>query len=132
VVHARVAAGAGAITGAITGLAGPEAGAAAKFGLSIAGSVAGGAAERALNGERVLNAKEMGKDALAGVIGASVEGQAERSMASTVVRKATSTVIDVTGDTGRRGSPSQPQQQTLQQMMKQAKPQIRKLQVVQQ
>lgn len=113
------AAGAGAITGAITGLAGPEAGVLTKLGISVIGSVVGGAEERAVDGQKVVDGKKIGTDALAGVAGVVVEGQAARSMASTTVRKATSTFIEIVVDSGRRGSetqsettPKQPRQQT--------------------
>jgi len=117
------AAGAGAITGAITGLAGPEAGAAVKLGLSVAGSVIGGAAERASNGEKVADTKAVLIDAAAGAVGTLVDGQAERSMASTAVRKATSFVIETGTDAGRRASESQPQNQQEQQQPQQQQPQ---------
>ncbi|MGH9716269.1 MAG: RHS repeat-associated core domain-containing protein [Candidatus Acidiferrales bacterium] len=104
------AAVAGAITGAIIGLAGPEAGIATKAALSITGTVIGGATERKLNGEKVLDGKAIATDAAAGLFGAGVESQAERSIASKAVGVTTSTVIETGVDAARRSSGETPAQ----------------------
>lgn len=96
----------GAIAGAIAGLAGPEAGALVKLGTSVGGQLVGGAAERGLNGEKVLAPKEMAKDAVAGAIGTKIEGSAEKTFASTALKKIVPPVVGGVTDAARRSLPN--------------------------
>ena len=98
----------GALAGAITGLAGPEAGLAVKLGTSVGGQVIGGAVERKLDGQKVLDGKEIAKDAAAGVLGTKVDGSAEKTFASTFLKKTVPAAVGSVVDAGRRGtSPSE-------------------------
>jgi hypothetical protein len=96
----------GALAGAITGIAGPEAGIAVKLGASVGGQVIGGAVERKLNGEKVLDGKEVAKDAAAGVLGTKIDGAAEKTFAATFLKKTVPAVTEAVVDAGRRGQPS--------------------------
>jgi RHS repeat-associated protein len=97
----------GALAGAITGLAGPEAGLAVKLGTSVGGQVIGGAVERKLNGEKVLDLKAGAKDAAAGLLGTKIDGAAEKTFASTFLKKAVPAATEAVIDAGQRGSGSE-------------------------
>ena len=93
----------GALAGALTGLAGPEAGLAIKLGTSVGGQVIGGAAERKLNGEKVLDLKAGAKDAAAGLLGTKIDGAAEKTFASTFLKKTVPAATEAIIDAGQRG-----------------------------
>jgi hypothetical protein len=63
------------------------AGLALKVGANVVGSVVGGGAERALNGEKVVEGGEILKDAGAGVLGVGAEGAAERNFATQMIKR---------------------------------------------
>jgi RHS repeat-associated protein len=98
------AATSGAIAGAITGLAGPEAGLAVKVGLNVGGQVVGGAAERGLNGEKIIDPKQMAIDAGAGLLGSALDSGAEKAFASKAIQKVVPAVADAIVDTSRRAT----------------------------
>jgi len=97
----------GALAGAITGLAGPEAGLAVKLGTSVGGQVIGRAVERKLNGEKVLDVKAGVKDATAGLLGTEIDGAAEKTFASTFLKKTVPAATEAVIDAGQRGSGSE-------------------------
>jgi RHS repeat-associated protein len=98
----------GALAGAVTGFAGPEAGFLVKAGLSAGGQIIGGGTERALNGEKIADVKQVAKDAVAGALGAKIENIAEKTFSSTFVKKAVPAVVETQLDTLQRSLPDKP------------------------